>query len=102
MAAGLTLDREHYDTFAEAFAREAERRWPDDGELGAVMSDGELDTIDLELAEAIRAGGPWGQGFPEPTFDAEFDVISCLKELWWIEAHAYACGCAGGNDVARE
>ena len=24
---------------------------------------------------ALRDGGPWGQGFPEPMFDGEFDVL---------------------------
>ena len=30
----------------------------------------------LETARAIRAGGPWGQGFDEPLFDGCFDVLS--------------------------
>ncbi|MFZ8891303.1 MAG: imidazole glycerol phosphate synthase subunit HisH, partial [Pseudomonadales bacterium] len=28
-----------------------------------------------ELAERLRDGGPWGQGFPEPLFDGEFRVL---------------------------
>ena len=27
-------------------------------------------------AEAIRKGGPWGQGFPEPLFHGEFELVS--------------------------
>ena len=30
--------------------------------------------MNLELAHLLREGGPWGQGFPEPCFDGEFDV----------------------------
>jgi len=38
------------------------------------LSDGALAPQDLcrDLAEQIRDGGPWGQGFPEPVFDDEF------------------------------
>ena len=28
----------------------------------------------LEVAELLRAAGPWGQGFPEPLFEGEFGV----------------------------
>jgi single-stranded-DNA-specific exonuclease len=30
----------------------------------------------LDTARAISAGGPWGQGFEEPMFDDQFEVIS--------------------------
>jgi len=42
-------------------------------------SDGELEAaaLNLELAAALREGGPWGQGFPEPLFDGVFRVVSC-------------------------
>ena len=45
-----------------------------------IASDGELpvDAFDIHNACALRDGGPWGQGFPEPLFDGEFDVLS-----WW-------------------
>ena len=44
---------------------------------GVIESDGELqsDDLNLILAEAIRDAGPWGQGFVEPTFDGEFEVV---------------------------
>ncbi len=39
-------------------------------------TDGELSAaeITLETARAIEDGGPWGQAFPEPVFEGEFDV----------------------------
>jgi len=42
-----------------------------------VVTDGALAAADLglELAEVLRAGGPWGQGFPEPLFDGEFELV---------------------------
>jgi single-stranded-DNA-specific exonuclease len=47
--------------------------------LNAVIaSDGEVapGDLNLETARSILDGGPWGQAFPEPTFDGVFDVIS--------------------------
>ena len=77
MAAGLTLRETDLPAFAAAFDAEV-RRWlaPEDI-AGIIHSDGEVDAGDLRLglAEAIRAGGPWGQGFPEPLFDNAFDVL---------------------------
>ena len=29
----------------------------------------------LESAELLQQAGPWGQGFPEPMFDGEFEVV---------------------------
>jgi single-stranded-DNA-specific exonuclease len=78
MAAGLTLERARLDEFARAFDEEV-GRWTD-GRAGAdaVETDGELSVgeIALETAEALRAGGPWGQAFPEPSFDGVFSVRS--------------------------
>jgi len=41
-----------------------------------IETDGELsdEEIALPLAEALRAGGPWGAGFPEPLFDGVFEL----------------------------
>ena len=43
-----------------------------------MLTDGVLDAADfsLALARQLRYAGPWGQGFPEPAFDGEFDVQS--------------------------
>ena len=42
-----------------------------------LWSDGELaaSQLTLELALALRDGGPWGQHFPEPLFDGEFLLL---------------------------
>src|SRR5215472_7576782 len=78
MAAGLQLPRARLDEFARAFDEEV-ARWTD-GRAGAdaVETDGELSVaeIALDTAEALRAGGPWGQAFPEPSFDGVFSVRS--------------------------
>ena len=76
MAAGLSLERIRLDEFRAAFDAEVRRHLGAD-DLGAtILSDGPLEAADigLELARALRGAGPWGQGFPEPIFDGEFQV----------------------------
>jgi len=77
MAAGLTLARDRFEAFARAFDEEAGRWLSEDDLRGRMYTDGELEAGDfsLELAEALRAAGPWGQGFPEPVFDGCFDIL---------------------------
>ena len=43
-----------------------------------VYSDGELSgrELSLETAQLLRDASPWGQGFPEPVFEGNFDVLS--------------------------
>lgn len=79
MAAGLSLREQDYEPFAKAFDEVARERLDDTALEQRILSDGELTPAEMELAlaEAIRAGGPWGQGFPEPLFDGEFNVIEC-------------------------
>jgi single-stranded-DNA-specific exonuclease len=77
MAAGLTLPRDHFAAFATAFDTEVRNRLAPEDLCGVILSDGELTSPDLglDLAQALRAGGPWGQGFPEPIFDGIFDCL---------------------------
>ena len=78
MAAGMTLDRRCLPRFAEAFDEEVRRCLPAEALQGRLESDGELETDDLTLDNALRLGegGPWGQAFPEPTFHGDFDLVS--------------------------
>jgi single-stranded-DNA-specific exonuclease len=78
MAAGLTLRREHLSAFQEAFDAEVGRHLSDGDLQGKILSDGELTAEELSLptAELLREAGPWGQGFPEPVFDGQFEVVS--------------------------
>lgn len=77
MAAGLSLPRAHFETFRTAFAEEVARHLGADDLTGKVLTDGELLAADMtmDLAQSLRAGGPWGQGFPEPLFDGRFEVL---------------------------
>jgi single-stranded-DNA-specific exonuclease len=92
MAAGLTLERQRLDEFARAFDAEVARCLPAVGATDAVVTDGELrvEEIALATAEALRAGGPWGQAFPEPCFDGLFSirnsrVIGERHMKMWVE-----------------
>jgi single-stranded-DNA-specific exonuclease len=78
MAAGLTLERAKLDEFARAFDQEVARCPAGAIAADAVETDGELAVAEIALAtaEALRAGGPWGQAFPEPSFDGSFSVRS--------------------------
>jgi len=77
MAAGLTLERDNFKDFSAAFDDEVSRWLSEDDLHGTIFSDGELVPTDftLELAELLRAGGPWGAAFPEPIFDGTFDIL---------------------------
>ncbi|MGB5307727.1 MAG: single-stranded-DNA-specific exonuclease RecJ [Arenicellales bacterium] len=77
MAAGLSLPTDSYDTFSHAFNEEVERQLGDMALEKLLLTDGELTAADLDITTAIslRQAGPWGQHFPEPLFEGEFDVI---------------------------
>jgi single-stranded-DNA-specific exonuclease len=78
MAAGLTLERAKLDRFAGAFDEEVARWTAGAPAADTIETDGELAPaeIALDTAQALRAGGPWGQAFPEPCFDGLFSIRS--------------------------
>jgi single-stranded-DNA-specific exonuclease len=77
MAAGLTLTQARLREFGAAFAAEVERRATPGLLDGRLYTDGALAPAELTLAtaERLRAAGPFGAGFPEPSFDGEFTVV---------------------------
>ena len=76
MAAGLTLRPEYFTTFQQAFAEEVAKYLSVEQLQGVIFSDGSLEEQDfnLDLAEQLRTL-PWGQNFPEPIFDGEFELL---------------------------
>ncbi|MEB6338198.1 single-stranded-DNA-specific exonuclease RecJ [Serratia rhizosphaerae] len=77
MAAGLSLEEARFDEFRQRFG-ELVGEWLDPAMLeGVIWSDGELamQELTLDTAELLREGGPWGQAFPEPTFDGKFRIL---------------------------
>ena len=96
MAAGLTLERGKLDLFARAFDEEAARWVRDAPPADTVETDGELALEELALgtAQALREGGPWGQSFPEPSFDGVFSIRNARVvnerhlKMWVEPAHS--------------
>lgn len=77
MAAGLSLHLGQLAAFQQAFNEEVARSLTLADVQGVIYSDGALlaDELSLEVAQAVRGAGPWGQAFPEPVFDGEFAVV---------------------------
>ena len=77
MAAGMTIKELDFEAFKQAFDQELRRFVNAEDLNGSLYSDGELtpDEITFGLANVIQEAGPWGQGFPEPQFDGEFELV---------------------------
>lgn len=81
MAAGMSLTRNNFVEFAQAFDDEVRRQLTDADLQAIIISDGELIPQDFsfQLAAQLRDAGPWGQHFPEPVFDGEFFLLQQRK-----------------------
>lgn len=77
MAAGLTIDANKLDEFSALFAEKAKQELAGQNLDGEILSDGALskNEFSIEFAQALKDAGPWGQGFPEPIFDDEFQLV---------------------------
>jgi len=77
MAAGLTLNKENLNEFKNAFVQQVDKHLTDDKLQNILLTDGSLNEseLNLDMAELIQNAGPWGQNFPEPVFDGQFDII---------------------------
>lgn len=84
MAAGLSLAADRLDDFRRALTQVVEARLDPALLTREILTDGGLEDTDLNLdtAELLRGAGPWGQAFPEPLFDDEFQVgdIRVMKD----------------------
>ena len=77
MAAGLSLPKDHYLKFVDAFDAEVRRLLTPADLEAEILTDGVLDTTELNIdtAQLLREAGPWGQHFPEPLFEGEFHIV---------------------------
>jgi single-stranded-DNA-specific exonuclease len=77
MAAGMSLPEGNLTAFRIAFAAEIAARADHESLTGVIHSDGALtlDELSLDTARVLRGAGPWGQGFAEPVFDGDFQVL---------------------------
>ncbi len=75
MAAGMTLRESQLKRFEALYQAELMRLSDGGSWENEILSDGEISHFDLEAAEQIRQGGPWGQEFEMPVFDGVFEVV---------------------------
>jgi single-stranded-DNA-specific exonuclease len=76
-AAGLTIRRSDLSEFETALDAVVRETINPANLTRQILTDGELAPADfaLDLARALYATLPWGQGCPEPLFDGEFVVL---------------------------
>ncbi|MCX8872316.1 single-stranded-DNA-specific exonuclease RecJ [Vibrio parahaemolyticus] len=77
MAAGLTIKEQDFERFSRLFDEVVKKELDEAALKGVILTDGELkpEEFSMYIAEQLRAGGPFGQAFPEPIFDGEFKVL---------------------------
>ncbi|WP_229624874.1 single-stranded-DNA-specific exonuclease RecJ [Vibrio parahaemolyticus] len=77
MAAGLTIKEQDFERFSRLFDEVVKKELDEAALKGVIFTDGELkpEEFSMHIAEQLRAGGPFGQAFPEPIFDGEFKVL---------------------------
>lgn len=78
MAAGMTIARGDLDVFSDAFDKAVGDALTAEDLEAAIITDGPLaaNELNLDTAYLLKRAGPWGQHFPEPVFDGEFQVVS--------------------------
>ena len=78
MAAGLSLRLDALPRFQAAFEACAAESLSPELLQDVLLSDGAIapEHCAIDTALALRDGGPWGQGFPEPVFDDVFEIVS--------------------------
>ena len=76
MAAGLTMEESHLENFSNAFREYVNTVISSDDLNARIMTDGSLEEeqINMQTAIMLREAGPWGQQFPEPSFQGIFKI----------------------------
>jgi len=77
MAAGLALSPVSFEKFSEAFSEAIKKHLEGKKPIIELMTDGELEASEITLknAELLRSASPWGQGFEEPIFYGDFELV---------------------------
>ncbi|MEM9623524.1 MAG: single-stranded-DNA-specific exonuclease RecJ [Pseudomonadota bacterium] len=78
MAAGLSMKRVHLQRFKVIFDKAVRRATTADMLTARLLTDGSLmpEDFSIELAQLLASAGPWGSGFPQPSFHGDFSVVS--------------------------
>ncbi len=77
MAAGLSIKPENFAQFQQEFANAIQTHLNNQIPKVELLTDGTLEPADISLdnAQLIAHFGPWGQGFEEPIFHGDFDIV---------------------------
>ncbi|MBT8142328.1 MAG: single-stranded-DNA-specific exonuclease RecJ [Gammaproteobacteria bacterium] len=77
MAAGMTLEVENFQKFSEAFEQAVDEILQPEQREALTWSDGEImaDDFNMQFARQLENSGPWGNGFAEPLFDNNFELV---------------------------
>ncbi len=78
MAAGLSILPEDFLQFKEAFAEGISKHLNGQKPALDLLTDGELDASEMTLknAQLLCDSAPWGQGFEEPIFYGDFEILN--------------------------
>ena len=78
MAAGLSIKRIHFERFQVIFDKSVRALVTEQQLQARLLTDGELapEYLNLATVAELNGGGPWGNGFPEPLFSGDFDLVS--------------------------
>ena len=77
MAAGLSIKSEDFFAFKRAFHDGIKTHLNNEIPKVELLTDGKLEPFDITLdnAQLLQESGPWGQGFDEPIFYGDFEII---------------------------
>ncbi|MBT6142349.1 MAG: single-stranded-DNA-specific exonuclease RecJ, partial [Gammaproteobacteria bacterium] len=77
MAAGLTINPDNFKQFKGAFTEAITKHLKGTKPIIELLTDGSLDSAEITLknAELLRQASPWGQGFEEPIFYGDFELV---------------------------
>ncbi len=77
MAAGLSITPDNFEGFKDAFTGAITEHLEGKKPIIELMTDGKLDASEITLnnAELLRQASPWGQGFEEPIFYGDFELL---------------------------
>jgi single-stranded-DNA-specific exonuclease len=77
MAAGLSIHPKNFLQFKEAFSEAISKHLNGQKPALDLLTDGELDVSGMTLtnAQLLCKSAPWGQGFEEPIFYGDFELL---------------------------
>lgn len=77
MAAGLSIQTKNFEPFKQAFSQAIKQHLKGKIPTVELLTDGKLspDDVCLDNAQLLVNAAPWGQGFEEPIFFGDFEII---------------------------